>query len=531
MPTTAHYISPTDLRTQLNDNAEIALLDVREPGQYGEGHAFFSCNIPYSRLELDVPRLIPRRDTRIILVDADDGVAELAYARLGAAGYSRTAILRGGAKAWLKSGCALFKGVNVPSKTFGELVERLCHTPQIPADELHRHLESGKPVLLVDGRTPAEHKKMTIPGALPVPNGELPLRLPALIDDSNTPIVIHCAGRTRSIIGAQTLRHLGVKNPVTALENGTQGWRLAGLKLEHGSPRTLLATGSSDLREPARQFAFRSGAEEIDPPTAQKWIDDRSRTTYVFDIRSQEEYRDKSIPGAIHAPGGQLIQTTDHYIAVRHAQILILDDEGIRAPTVSAWLRQLGHKAVTVQGGIHAPLRIESPKWPNLSFAPKRIAAETLLKLYNDKKDIQIIDLRPSLAYREKHVIGAIWSIRPKILRNIRTGTVLLISADESLAALSTADLHDYGISEILFADWETCLAAGLPLTTTPNTPSNDEAIDYLFFVHDRHDGNLEAARRYIEWETGLVSQCQADELDTFSPLAHDGPSLSSHTR
>ncbi len=40
--------------------------------------------------------------------------------------------------------------------------------------------------------------------------------------------------------------------------------------------------------------------------------------------------------------------------------------------------------------------------------------------------------------------------------------------------------------------------------------------IDYLFFVHDRHDGNLDAARAYLEWETGLIAQCEPDELAVF---------------
>ncbi|MDQ7990698.1 MAG: rhodanese-like domain-containing protein, partial [Candidatus Dactylopiibacterium sp.] len=232
-------LPPPAVRAALADGDEIALIDVREPGQYGEGHPFFAVNLPYSRLELDAPRLLPRHDVRIVLVDAGDGVAERAHARLATAGYTHLSVLAGGAQAWPASGCALFKGVNVPSKTFGERVETVCHTPSIPAERLHARQRAGGALLLVDGRTPAEHHKMAVPGALPVPNGELALRVPALLDDSSTPVVVHCAGRTRSLIGAQTLRHLGLPNPVFALENGTQGWRLAGFALEHGSARAV----------------------------------------------------------------------------------------------------------------------------------------------------------------------------------------------------------------------------------------------------------------------------------------------------
>src|SRR6202162_1294179 len=230
------------VRAWLNDETEIALLDVREAGQFGEGHPFFATPLPYSRLEIDAPRLVPRPDTRIVLLDdgtqADnEGVAVLAGHRLHALGYTNVSVLRDGARGWQAAGYTLFKGVNLPSKTFGELVEHACETPHLSSEELAALIEEGKTHALFDGRTLDEHRKMTIPGAIPVPNGELAYRIGTLVADPATPIVIHCAGRTRSIIGAQTLRNLGVPNPVIALENGTQGWALAGLTLEHGSKR------------------------------------------------------------------------------------------------------------------------------------------------------------------------------------------------------------------------------------------------------------------------------------------------------
>ena len=52
--------------------------------------------------------------------------------------------------------------------------------------------------------------------------------------DTGTTVVVNCAGRTRSIIGAQSLINAGIPNRVIALENGTMGWSLAGLELERG---------------------------------------------------------------------------------------------------------------------------------------------------------------------------------------------------------------------------------------------------------------------------------------------------------
>lgn len=83
--TQPHYsvVDAVTLKSWLHDADEIALLDVREHGQYGEGHPFFAVPLPYSRLELEIGRLVPRTSTRIILADDGDGVAQSAAAALG----------------------------------------------------------------------------------------------------------------------------------------------------------------------------------------------------------------------------------------------------------------------------------------------------------------------------------------------------------------------------------------------------------------------------------------------------------------
>ncbi|MDB5828701.1 MAG: Rhodanese-like protein, partial [Variovorax sp.] len=292
-------IDAATLQRWLGDKEEIALLDVREHGQYGEGHPFFAVNAPYSRLELDIVRLVPRLGTRIVLFDDGDASALLAMraARcLAAMGYSNVSLLSGGAPAWARSGHALFKGVNVPSKTFGEAVEHALQVPHIDAAALLARRAAGERFVLLDGRTLEEHRKMTLPGAVPVPNGELALRWPSLVDDETTPIVVHCAGRTRSIVGAQILRDLGVPNPVYAFENGTQGWALAGLELEGGSARALPEAAPADSAKrrsasvAAAAASKRHGVQTLSAAAAQDWLDDPGRTTFVFDVRTPEEF-------------------------------------------------------------------------------------------------------------------------------------------------------------------------------------------------------------------------------------------------
>ncbi|MDM0037592.1 rhodanese-like domain-containing protein [Variovorax sp. J22G21] len=527
----APVISATTLHLWLQDGRELALLDIREHGQYGEGHPFFAVHAAYSRLETEVGRLVPRRATRTVLFGDGEGhstLAQQAAGRLATLGYDDVSVLAGGAPAWAKAGHTLFKGVNLPSKTFGEIAEHAFDVPHISAQALAARQRAGEPLVLLDGRTLEEHRKMTLPGAIPVPNGELALRWRTLVQDPATPIVVHCAGRTRSIVGAQILRDLGVPNPVFALENGTQGWALAGLELERGSTRTLPPAPDAAQRQAARDDAAtaaqRAGVPVLAAAAAQAWLDDSRRTTFVFDIRTAEEFAAGSLPGARHAAGGQLLQATDLQIGVRHARVLVLDDDGARAPVIALWLRRLGLEAALVEGGLASGLRVPTPVPARLPPPVPVLSAGTLTALRdNIDSPAAVLDLRPSPAYRLRHARGATWSIRPRVVADAEVATsgdfqrpVLLIATDDIVARLAAQDLREAGWQRLSWATAEAVESAGWIQQATPDSPTDAEAVDYLFFVHDRHDGNLDAARRYLDWELGLVAQCAPQELAAF---------------
>ena len=341
-------VAPRQLKSMLHDGGEIALVDVREAGQFGESHLLFATPLPYSRLELDAGALVPRKSARIVLCDdGETGVAMRAAKRLEATGYADIAVLDGGNKAWATAGYALFKGVNVPSKLFGELVEHAYGTPRVTAQELARMKAAGEDFVLFDGRPVNEHHKMTIPGSTCVPNAELPLRVPAMVRNPKTRIIVNCAGRTRSILGAQTLINFGVPNPVYALENGTQGWYLADFPLEYGSarryPERIDAAALPGLQASAKKLMERFAINTATSRQVEAWLTEVDRTTYLCDVRTPEEFKAGSIPGAVHAPGGQLVQATDQWVGVRGARIVLIEGgENVRAPVVASWLKQLG---------------------------------------------------------------------------------------------------------------------------------------------------------------------------------------------
>ena len=130
------------------------------------------------------------------------------------------------------AGFELFSGVNVPSKAFGEHVEHSYNTPSVSAEELHALIEKGTDMVVLDSRPFDEYQRVSIPTATNVPGAELVLRVHDLAPSPETLVVVNCAGRTRSILGAQSLINAGIPNKVVALRNGTMGWSLAGFACE-----------------------------------------------------------------------------------------------------------------------------------------------------------------------------------------------------------------------------------------------------------------------------------------------------------
>ncbi|MCA0928044.1 rhodanese-like domain-containing protein [Ruegeria profundi] len=508
-------VSAAALKRRLDAQARIGLLDVREHGQYGEGHLLFASNCPYSRLELQVSRLLPDKQAEIYLYDDGDDVAERAALRLTEIGYKDVSILSGGLPAWRSAGYGVFKGVNVPSKVLGELVELAEHTPQITADKLLDMQREPRPPSLIDGRPASDYRKMTIPGARNIPNGELLYRFAALDLPEDRPIVVHCAGRTRGLIGAQSLINAGIANPVYALENGTQGWVLSGKKLSrNNTPKALPKLTAKQVKRGAAladRLISKHHLPVIDAADLPAW---RRENAYLLDVRSDEEFAEGHVPGSIHAPVVQLVQATDEWVAMRRARIALIDDNGVRAASAAFWLRQMGHDAVIVRNGLNYAEKVTTP---DQAGDLPTISSDEIARVSGP---VTILDLRSSMAFRKGHIRGAIWAIRPRaeaVAKDL-TEQVVLVADDPGVAALFASELNTLTTVKCryLASGMQEWIAAGEPVDGSPGSPPDEAAIDFLFFVHDRHKGNLDASRRYLEWETGLVDQLDPMERAVF---------------
>lgn len=493
----ARTLDPHALAKLLMSEQEWALLDVQEAGRFVEGHVFQACAAPYSRLELVTADLVPRMDTAIVVTDeCGAGQARKAAARLLDMGYIDVSVLEGGNQAWAASGYRLFKGVHVPSKAFGEYVELTHGTPSIDPDELAALQASGTALLLLDGRTEAEHGRFTLPGSRCCPNAELAVRIGAMVESAQQLIVIHCAGRTRSIIGAETLRMLGLPNRVVALRNGTQGWLLSGRQLLRGVavqplPEKVCPDGQG-ARALAAHLCEQYAVPLVSSAHMRLMLDTPGRTTYVFDVRTEAEFNRSTVDGATHAPGGQLIQATDLWIGVPNARVVLVDDSALRAVVVARWLREMGIDASVLSD----PAMHEQATKHRQAFTP-------LPRIHpREAAGYRIFDLRSSAAYRKGHHRGALWAMREHIGALVSRGDRVAFVCDEPrLGPLAAVDAVQSGAIEVV-------LLEGYDVNeVTPDMPPDSQRIDHEFFTAGRHDGDLAAARQYLSWETHLLAQ------------------------
>ena len=527
-------ITAGEVRERLLTGGELALLDVREQGVHYQGHPFFACSLPLSRLEMMAADLLPRRDVPLVLLDGGgEGLAERAAARLAHLGYSDIAILEGGCAGWRAAGGELFSGVNVPSKAFGEFIEHHYDTPRVPPHEIRQMIESGRKMVILDSRPYDEFHRMNIPGGIDAPGAELVYRVHDLAPDPDTLVVVNCAGRTRSIIGCQSLRNAGIANPVVALKDGTMGWELAGYECERGSTREApvpTAAGAAKARAAAELVAQRFEVRFASAEQLQGWQRDASRSLYLLDVRTRDEFEKLHLAGSRHAPGGQLVQATDEFVGVRGARVVLIDPARVRSVMTASWLNQLGLDDVYVLepagvdgfGGL--PTASGARKLVPGGFKPWQTTSPSAAATLLAEAGTLVLDFSSSLKFRARHVAGAWWVVRSRLAaarEKCGPARAVLLTSDDGvlahLAAAEVAALWPQAHTSVIEGGNAAWFAAGLPEAVgMANATTSLDDVWYKPYDHEQEGDYEKHARAYLDWEVALVEQIRRDATIRF---------------
>jgi rhodanese-related sulfurtransferase len=510
-------ISPEQLAALLDQPAPHALLDVRERAAFERGHIYRATPLPRRLLETRLPALITAPATLIVLYDDDGRLSALAAPTLGEMGYTEVFALAGGLDAWRRAGRPVVQGLNVPSKVFGEHVLHDRKTPEITPLELSARMAEGRDMVIVDTRTPEEYARGCLPGAWSMPGGELVLRIGEVVERPDQTIVVHCGGRTRSYLGAESLRRMGLPNPIVAVKNGTMGWQLDGLELERGASRWPPAP-SEKSRARALEVAARVAAEDGTPlvspeAVAERWSRRDRENVTLFDVRTKKEYEAGHVPGSIWVPGGQAVQATDDHMAVRAGWLVLVCDGFGRSIMTAGWLKRMGFPHVAVmEGGVPAwersgrPLETGEPVAASFGFEAARRVVEQVPP--GPIGDAVVVSVDPSDVYQRGHVPGAQWIGRGRLELHIGRAvgdtrqSVLVTCADGVQSTLAAATLRrmGYAAARVLDGGLAAWRAAGLEVETGLGTMLH-EADDVVQKPYERGRAAMEA---YLRWEEAL---------------------------
>jgi rhodanese-related sulfurtransferase len=523
-PERIRFTTPAELRRRWRSAEEVALLDVREEGPYSLEHPFFAVSLPLSQIELRILDLIPRLAAPVVVYDDGEGYAERALRRIAALGYTDVSILEGGLAAYKRVG-EVFRDVNVPSKAFGELVEAIRHTPSLSADEAKALIEKESNLVVLDARRFEEYRTMSIPRGVSVPGGELAFRAREIAPSADTTIIVNCAGRTRSIIGTQSLINAGLPNRIFALRNGTIGWTLAGHQVERGKTARFLDRPDASYAaalDDAKAWAARVGVTALDAATLARYQAERdTHTLYCLDVRTPEEYAAGHPAGFISAPGGQLVQALDEWVGVRGARLVLFDDDGVRARMTASWLVQMGWDAAIVGPDIVQPTEqsARSARRPPLPDAGP--AAIGIDELASRPEAWSIVDLTRSPAYKAGHIPGAHFVLASRFATDLAKlpgdGPIVLTSDDgaEALVALADAQASTQRSVRVLIGGTRAWSGSGRTLETERqlwiSTPD-----DVYKRPYEGTDNAAEAMQAYIDWELQLVAQLANDSISNF---------------
>lgn len=320
-----------------NQKINIAFLDVRKRKQYVQGFAFGSINCPLPHLKKKITDLVPNLNTHIIFI----GVKNISKIKknLSSLKYKNTYLIKNDYQAWKISKYPCWAGEYTQSKAFGEWIEVTSSVRNLFPKELKKIHDKEHDYLQIDARPRKEFEKFSLPYSEQCSGGELP----CFINNKknlNKNYIVHCAGRTRSIVAYQTLKDFNFKNKKYVLNGGTQNWVLNGYERKFKNKSKIKSTQvniKNDLK------LAKKIATKFKIPKYQSRITDPQY--HYFQLNSEIK-NFKKIKGWKQVNATTLVQNTDKFIASTQTKIFIFSNIPTSAVFSVIWLRRMGYDAI-----------------------------------------------------------------------------------------------------------------------------------------------------------------------------------------
>lgn len=100
--------------------------------------------------------------------------------------------------------------------------------PEVSVEEVRGRVGKTNGPTVLDVREKDEYRDGHLDGAISLPRGFLEMRVEETVPDKGTPMIAYCAGGTRSLIAARTLKEMGYTN-VVSMAGGFAAWKNAGM--------------------------------------------------------------------------------------------------------------------------------------------------------------------------------------------------------------------------------------------------------------------------------------------------------------
>jgi len=481
----------------LQTTQRIAFIDVRDRKSYVNEHPIFAVNAPIDSIELQVKQLFSDEIGIALIIGDNPTMTDWAAAVIGDATRLTPQIIDGGFDAWKNRRLPFWDGEYTPSKAFGEWVETTGNIQNIkPEDAIH-----SPPNYQFDVRPFTEFQKFSLPSSIHCPTGRL-----GALNLTNSTIYLHCAGRTRGIIAAQTLADQDFKAAVHCITGGTQGWELAGGVRSFNNHRLADKFFSEETMSRHANYLI----DKFNLPIATKDCEsDWSRSEIQFRIITVSE--DQTMVPAISPT--TLIQSTDQHLGTHNMPILVQGPNQLDCAVSVLWLRRMGWDA-----------------WLREEFAPESVAP-TCRRVkpleWNDEwlHVDRMVDIRSSKAFKVSRLSGSKWIPRSQFHTLPKSGRYLIV-CDHSQITHTQTLVNALNLSESNCITWDV-----IPQEYIDSCAISFEThpVDQALFFPDRHQGNLEHAKGYLDWEHSLLPTLRDFGDIPWKPIADSLDQPTSH--